>query len=180
MKGKCLTAVAMLTILMTSGDPAHAQARVGGIDGCTLLAALVYSEVTHAGAVRSHGPGGTFEYTGPGEVKICDHAARAVTRAFSKSLQDLNIYVSWGRHFPNSGDYCDSHYLDQCYPSSHPYMPPMTDGDYAFVMNNWRAIVMALAPTMSGGTEVGVSHFDQGKLRQSLRRSLGRQRALVH
>ena len=180
MKGKCFPAVAVLAALMISGEPPHAQTPIVGIDGCTQLAALVYSEVTHAGAVRSRGPGRTFEHHGPDEVKICNHAARAVTRAFSRSLQDLNIYVSWGNHTPNNGDYCDSHYLEQCYPSTHPFMPPMTEGDYAFVMTNWRAIVMALMPTMSNGIEAGVSRFDQGDVRQSIRRSLGRQRALVH
>lgn len=170
---------AALGIVLSAGMPAHAQNPVIGVDGCAILATLIYTEISRAGDTRPRGPGGMFEHPGRNEVTICNRTARTVTRAFSKSLQNRNIYISWGPDDNVSGDYCLSHYLSQCYPDNHPYMPPMSDGDYAFVMKHWRAIMVALAPTMRGDWSGSVSRFEQTDVRLGIRRSLHRQLEVV-
>ena len=178
MKARNVVAIAVaLGVVLFMDRPVRAQNPLIGVDGCAILATLVYTEISRAGSAR--GPGRALEYPGRDEVTICNHTARTVTRAFSKSLQNRNIYISWTPGSPSSGDYCNSHYLSQCYPDSNPYMPPLSDGDYAFMMKNWRAIMMALAPTMTPVSSGSVSRFEQSDLRLGIRRSLQRQHGVV-
>ena len=169
--------VLTITILsiLCGVTPAAAQEPLIGVDGCGILATLVYTEVTESGLRRASGPGSTLMFPSRGDVTICNHMARTVTRAFTRSMQQMNIYISWGPHNRGSGDYCYSHYLDQCYPDNSPFMPPMSGDQFAFVARKWRAVRLALAPTVRAGVEGEVLRFEQRELRIGLRNALTRQ-----
>ena len=171
------------TLLVASSfatRPAVAQDPLIGVDGCGILAILVYTEVTDTDMSRSKGPGGAFALPYRNEITICNRAARTITRAFSKSMQQLNIFVSWGPYDRGNGDYCDSHYLDQCYPGGSPSMPPLSDAQSAHVRNSWLAIRMALDPTLRHGVEGDVARFENRDLELGLRHSLGRNSGFAH
>ncbi len=52
------------------------------MDGCAILALLVYTEVTETGYRGPRAPG-DLAYPGPDEITICNQTTRSVTAAFS-------------------------------------------------------------------------------------------------
>lgn len=163
---------AMAVISIMSGLPrdAAAQDPVIGVDGCAILAILVYTEVTHAGLQGGAGELGTWPR--PGEITICNQTARRITTAYSSALRQMNIYVSWGNPPMDSGDYCLSHDLDQCYPDRNPYMPPLSATDRAFVAESWAAVTRAVSANMQAGAFSDVVRFERKTLQRQLRFTL--------
>jgi len=147
----------------------RARDPVIGADGCAILAMLVYAEMTEG---RSYGSGGLPTYPGPDEITICDQTTRSVTGAFTSSLRQMNIYVSWGYYPGVSGDYCLSHYLSQCYPDCNSNMPRPGTMDTAFVLHSWRAVHDAIRRTMPAVSGSDVARFSQSGLRRDIRQSL--------
>ena len=162
-------AVAAISITVMSPRAAPAQEPVVGVDGCAILAVLVYSEVTREGF---GGPGQPGVWPGPGEVTICNEATRRVTMAFTSALRQMNIFVSWGEHPGDTGDYCLSHDLAQCYPNRSPFMPPFSDTQAAFVAGSWEAVKRAVAADMRSGTVGDVVRFERASLERRLRLAL--------
>ena len=162
--------VLMLMTLLMAGN-ARAQQPVVGVDGCAILALLVYTEVTEAG-YRGARVSGDLVYPGPDEITICNQTTRSVTAAFSSSLRHMNIHVSWGYHPRDSGDYCLSHYLSQCYPDCNSNMPRPGTMDTAFVLHSWRAVHDAIRRTMPAVSGSDVARFSQSGLRRDIRQSL--------
>jgi hypothetical protein len=169
MSGRNHVILAASVILASLGtDDATAQEPIIGVDGCAILAMLVYTEVTEAGLHGARAPG-TPVYPGPDEITICNQTTRSVTSAFTASLRQLNIYVSWGYHPGYNGDYCQSHYLSQCYPDRNPYMPPLGVEDIAFVATSWNAVRGAVKHTMATTPGTDVSRFGRESLGHSIR-----------
>ena len=164
------TAALVIGFMTMSG--ARAQDPVIGVDGCAILAMLVYTEVTQSRWYGSGGIGGLPTYPGPDEITICNQTTRSVTGAFTSSLRQMNIYVSWGYRSGSSGDYCLSHFLSQCYPDRNPYMPSPGTTETAFVLHSWRAVHDAIRRSMPGVSGSDVARFSQMELRRDIRRSL--------
>ncbi len=152
--------------------PAHAQQPLIGIDGCAILASVVYTEVTEARLGYSVGPHGAWLYTGRNELTLCNQTARSTTSSFTAALRQANIYVTWGLHTGYSGDYCLSHFLSQCYPTGDPAMPPLSKADRSFVMRSWQAVYDSISGRMSMHPGSDVSRFHGSQLGQSIRRSI--------
>lgn len=171
MRRRTLAAV-LAAISITAALPGEAAAQdpIVGVDGCAILAVLVYTEVTREGL--GAGPGQAGAWPGPTEVTICNETTRRVTMAFSSALQQMNIFVSWGRHPGDSGDYCLSHDLSQCYPDRNPYMPPFSDTQAAFVTSSWDAVKRAVAADLQTGNVVDVVRFERTSLERRLRLEL--------
>ena len=167
-------ALMLMTLLMAGG--ARAQEPVVGVDGCAILALLVYTEVTEAGYRGARAPGYPV-YPGPDEITICNQTARSVTAAFSSSLRHMNIHVSWGYYPRDSGDYCLSHYLSQCYPDRNPNMPPLTATQRRFVAVSWNAIYDAVSRTMATAPGSDISRFDRAGLSYGIKSRLTMNRA---
>ena len=140
--------VAALVVAVLVMSSARAQQRVVNVDGCAILAMLVYAVVSEAGSRRSPSSGDPV-YLGPGEVTICSQTTRAVTAAFTSALRAMNAYVSWGLHRGNSSEYCQSHFFSQCYPDRNLYMPPPSPAERQFVADSWSAISGAVRSTMA-------------------------------
>ncbi len=161
----------MLTALLTMSH-ARAQQPVVGVDGCAILAMLVYTEVTEAGFHGARAPGDPV-YPGPDEITICNQTARSVTAAFTSSLRQMNIYVSWGYPQRSNGDYCLSHFLSQCYPNRDPYMPHLSAADSKFVATSWSAIYGAVIKAMATAPGTDISRFQRASLSNSIKFRLG-------
>lgn len=157
----------MLAAMLTMGN-ARAQQPVVGVDGCAILAMLVYTEVTGAGFRVGREPG-SLVYPGPDEITICNQTARTVTAAFASSLRQMNIYVGWGYHSGSSGDYCLSHFLSQCYPDRDPYMPQLSAAERAFIATSWNAVFGSVSRTMTTAPGADVSRFDRAGLSRSIK-----------
>ena len=166
--------VLMLMTLLMAGN-ARAQQPVVGVDGCAILALLVYTEVTEAG-YRGARVSGDLVYPGPDEITICNQTTRSVTAAFSSSLRHMNIHVSWGYHRRDSGDYCLSHYLSQCYPDRNPNMPPLSAVQRRFVAVSWNAIYGAVSRTMATAPGADISRFDRAGLSYGIKSRLAMNR----
>lgn len=152
--------------------PARAQQPLIGIDGCAILASVVYTEVTQARLGSSAGPYRDPFYTGRDEITLCNQTARSTTSAFTSALRHANIYVTWGHHTGYSGDYCLSHLLSQCYPTGDPAMPPLSNTERTFVMRSWQSVHDSIASQMSLYPGSNVSLFRGNELGRSIRRSI--------
>jgi hypothetical protein len=168
--------VAALVAAVLAMSSARAQHPVVAADGCAILAMLVHTEVTEA-RFRNSLPSGDPVYPGPGETTICGQTTRTVTAAFTSSLRTMNTYVSWGTIRGSSGDYCQSHFLSQCYPDRDPHMPPPSAAERKFVADSWSAISGAVSSTMATAPGADISRFDQARLKFSIKSRLATHRA---
>lgn len=131
-------------------------------DGCALLAQLVYAEVTEN---AWYGPGRVaWSWPNPGEyrVAICNHTARAVSRAYTSAMAAMGEDISWGYSHSGHGDACLSGFLEQCYPERYPL-----SGAGA-----WSAVQTAVRQAMPQGTASDQSVFSTTAMRLALRASL--------
>lgn len=149
---------------------ARGQNLVIGVDGCAILASVVYTEVTEARLGFSATHGSDPLYSAGNEITLCNQATRGVTGAYKAALRRSNIYVTWGFHTGYSGDYCLSHFLSQCYPTSDPAMPPLSRDERSFVMRSWRAVRDSVQYRMAQDPGSDVVRFRDDGLRQSIRR----------
>jgi hypothetical protein len=152
--------------------PARAQSALTGIDGCAILAAVVYTEVTAARLGYLSATGGNPLYTGRNEMSLCNEATRSVTRAFTAALRRSNLYITWGFHSGYSGDHCLSQFLSECYPAGDPAMPPFGKEDRSFVLRSWEAVQGAVRGSMALSPGSDVARFNGVELRRSIRRSM--------
>ena len=165
------TGILLIAGIMWSA-PVIAQRAVIGVDGCAVLAAVVYTEVTKARLGHSSGSAADLPYAGRDEITLCNQSARSVTRAFSAALRGMNIHVTWGFHTGYSGDYCLSHFLSQCYPRGNPAMPNLSKSERSFVMRSWQAVHDAVQHRMAHYPGSDVARFEAGDLGRSIRRSV--------
>ena len=167
---------AVVSFLLTAALvwPGEARARdpVIGVDGCAILASLVYTEVMAARLGSSSGHASDPFYAGGNEITLCDMATRSVTNAYSAALRQSNIFVSWGFHTGYSGDYCLSHFLSQCYPTGNPAMPPLSEDERAFLVHSWQAVRDSVSSRMTHYPGSDVARFRDQDLRRSIRRSI--------
>lgn len=165
-----------ICILLVAGlgslSPARAQEPLVGVDGCAILASVVFTEVTRARLGYWSGASGDLLYAGRNEIVLCNQTTRSVTNAFAAALHRANIYVTWGFHTGYSGDYCLSHFLSQCYPSGDPALPPLDDSDRSFLMQSWRAVRDSIDVRTALYPGSDVARFRRGELGRSIRRSI--------
>ena len=157
---------------MLSWATARAQQALVGIDGCAILASVVYTEVTQARLGYSFGPGRDLLYAGRDEITLCNEAARSVTGAFAAALRTANIHVTWGFHTGYGGDYCLSHFLSQCYPRGNPAMPPLSSDEWTFVTRSWQAVHDSVRYRMAHYPGSDIARFQADELGRSIRRSV--------
>jgi hypothetical protein len=162
----------VLLASIVSSAPARAQRALVGVDGCAILASVVYTEVTEARLGYSTGLNANPLYAGRGEITLCNQATRSVTSAFASALRHTNIHVTWGFHTGYGGDYCLSHYLSQCYPRGNRAMPALSKSDRSFVMRSWQAVQDSVEYRMARYPGSDVARFQADELRRSIRRSV--------
>ena len=170
------TTHSLLYILLaaTLGSPVQAQTRQPpvGIDGCAILASVVYAAVIEARPGYPAGPGGEPFYSARNEAAVCSQTAHSVTSAFTSALRKINIHVTWGLHAGSGSDHCPGHFLSRCYPMGDPTMPPLSRRDESFVAWSWQAIYDSIATRMSPYHLSDVSRFRGDELARSIRRTV--------
>ena len=110
-----------LMLVFVSGAFASAVAAPLGTigDGCDSLRDVVLNQLRDF--ARAAG-GQSLRRPGEGVPQIsdapeyCMDTAAVTTAAFGAAMHQAGIPVSWGPQASRSGDYCLSHYLEQCYP----------------------------------------------------------------
>jgi len=167
---------AVMCFLLLAGIVRPAAVRadnpVIGVDGCAILASVVFTEVTEARLGFSPSYMSDVLYAGRNEVTLCNHSTRSVTGAYKAALRQSNIHITWGFHTGYSGDYCLSHFLAQCYPTPDPAMPPLTREERSFVMRSWQAVRDSVHSRSVEYPGSDVTRFEDHDLRQSIRWSM--------
>lgn len=151
-----------------------AQPATGGADGCTILADLVYAQVVGSGL---SGPGrfAAVPVTlGRNEMTVCHETTRVTSKAFTAALVQMNIYVRWNDFPGDSGDYCASHYLSQCYPDRVPFDTVATTAESVFLHDAWRAVQHTVGQRMPSRFVSDTIRFSAGGIRRSLQNSFAR------
>lgn len=175
-KGIFATA-ALFSVALASTISAHAE------EGCVALKELVKSSVYASATefaverptvpVHAFGRSGAVGSTISGR-QACGSTIEVTTKAFSESLASLNMPVGWNRQPPmDSGDYCLSHDLRQCYPSQSPLSSSLGPNQLAFVHDAWKGVRDAVVSQMPYGSASNLSQFTAGSLDSALARKLG-------
>lgn len=129
----------------------HGQLTPVAIDGCAKLARVVYSEVA---ASATYGPGKSGPWLidlGQGDISICTHTARTVSRAFTSAMRSAGFSVNWHLDYRAVNavpvDYCLNTFLSQCSPDRHS-ADVVEQVDPGFVEAIWAVVAKAVMREM--------------------------------
>lgn len=125
----------------------RAQQMSVSVDGCAELARAVYDEVSSAAINGSHRGGPWVISQRYEHVSVCETTTRTVSRAFTHAMASAGIDVRWGiqEPSPNSGDFCQSAFLSQCYPNRY----PLGEADAVFVQSSWAVVSQSVMRVMA-------------------------------
>ena len=140
-------AVAVLLFAAT----VHAQLTPVAVDGCAKLARVIHSEVA---AAATYGPGKSGPWLiepGKGDISICAHTARTVSRAFTAAMKSAGVAVRWHVNDawanPLPSDYCLNAFLAQCFPARGSVEVVDRSGR-DFVQRSWALVAKAVMREM--------------------------------
>jgi len=107
----------------------------------------------------------------PDPPDYCMDTAAATTAAFSAAMHEAGVPVTWGLQTSRSGDYCLSHYLEQCYPRQE-LGGTATASQLGFVHDAWRAVQKSVSDVMPYGVTSDIAVFETHALAVSMQRQL--------
>jgi hypothetical protein len=145
---------------------ANAEEPYVGMDGCAVLAQLVYAEVT---AAAWYGPGGLWTLVNEANdtgIAVCNQTTRTVSKAFTSAMMSIGSPIRWGYPSVHPGDVCLSFYLDQCYPDRNRVGAADT---------TWSAVSKTVRQAMPNGVATDQSIFNSSTMRLALRFELDQQ-----
>ncbi|MBT8102039.1 MAG: hypothetical protein KJO95_03660 [Gammaproteobacteria bacterium] len=137
-----------------------------GVDGCAVLAQLVYAEVT---ADAWYGPRDVLSWAdAPVEnaITICNQTARTVSKAYTSAMNSVGAPIDWGYPSLDPGDVCLSGFLEQCYPDRYPIDA---------LAGTWNAVSRTVQQAMPNGSGSDQSIFSTAAMRLALRSALRQQ-----
>ena len=173
MAARVKTTIAMLSVTMLFvWHQVEAQDALIGIDGCSVLGALVYYEVAVYEGHQQEDHAESFFFSRRSMPIVCRSTARTVTRAFSISMRQLKIDVSWGE--PGNADlnFCDSVAIELCFPIARNKDWASSNTESELVARYWRAVLLALSPSLGPGSWADVSQFGLREMQLTLRQNL--------
>jgi hypothetical protein len=141
----------------------RAQGVFTDVDGCAVLAQLVYKEVTAAAWHDRYGQVSWMNSPGETKITICNRTTRTVSKAFSTAMASIGAEVHWGYPTDDRGDYCLSGFLDQCYPDRN---------RLGLSVNSWGAVSKTVRQAMPRGVASDQSLFSEVAMRLALRSAL--------
>jgi hypothetical protein len=148
MAKRIFAALTGLLMLGLAVSQTQAQLAPVAVDGCAKLARVIYTEVS-AAAIYGFNKSGPWSINlGQGDVSVCKHTARTVSRAFTSAMLSGGINVSWPRDDSHPGDFCWSGFLSQCYPDRYPMADAMLGTDAAFVQQSWSVVSQSVMREM--------------------------------
>jgi len=164
--------LAVATLVALPHKDAEAQMMPISIDGCAKLARVVYDEVS---AAALYGPGNSGPWLidiGQGDISVCTHTAKTVSRAFSSAMLSAGISVEFERYGRDPGDFCMSAFLSQCYPSRYPLESPSIGLNSAMVSQSWSIVSRAVMHEMYNPFSSDEVRFRDDDLRLTIGLSL--------
>ena len=140
MAKRTIAALIAASVLGLSDASVAAQLKPAAVDGCAKLARVIYAEVSMA-ALYGPSRGGPWTIDiGQGDLEVCEHAAKTVTRAFTSAMQVAGIGVSWGPDRNQNGDFCWSGFISQCYPNRDRVAYLSSSSDLDFATRAWATV----------------------------------------
>lgn len=146
-KRKFATLLVAIMLGLTA-NIARAQTMSVAVDGCAELARVIYTEVS---AAALYGPGNSGPWMispGQGDIALCEHTARVVSRAFTSAMMSAGIAVYWDNLPQDRGDYCLSGFLSQCYPKRDAVFFVADSADTVLVNKIWTVVSQAVMRQM--------------------------------
>lgn len=169
------TAITLGIIALLLSMQANAAGKRMEADGCALLASTVESAVLRAAgqaSVRESARIGRRVQPDNGirnaGVASCADTTRVTTTAFAAALSKIGMPVNWGPMPSDSGDYCFSHYLEQCYPRLRSGYSASSAKQLSFVHDSWKAVNISVRYFMPYGSAGNISSFTPGVLKLSM------------
>ena len=138
----------VVAALALAASEARAQQIPVSVDGCTKLARVIYAEVS---AAALYGPGKSGPWVidpGLGDISVCTHTARTVSRAFTDAMMSAGIEVYWRHDTGDRGDYCLSGFLSQCYPGRGTRFFVGYNANTTFVQRSWAVVSQSVMRAM--------------------------------
>ncbi len=148
MAKRIFAALIIPLVLGLAASQTHAQLSPVAVDGCAKLARVVYSEVSAAAVYGPNKSGPWSINLGQGDLSVCEHTARTVSRAFTSAMLSAGIDVSWSRDDTSNGDFCWSGFLSQCYPERDRLSYSGIGTDAAFVQQSWSVVSQSVMREM--------------------------------
>ena len=148
MAKRIFAALIIASVLGLTASQSHAQIKRAAVDGCARLARVIYAEVSAAAVYGQDKAGPWAINLGQGDLSVCHHTAKTVSRAFTSAMLSAGIEVSWAVDKTNNGDFCWSHFLSQCYPNRDPLPYSVTSADAQFVQKSWFVVSRAVMGEM--------------------------------
>ncbi len=149
MAKRIFAALVVVSVFALPLTEAQAQLKPIAVDGCAKLARVIYAEVS---AAALYGPRKAGPWTiniGQGDLSVCEHTAKTVSRAFTSAMLSAGIDVSWGAGRNRTGDFCLSGFLSQCYPDRDRLSPPMYGvSNAAFLSKSWSVVSQSVMREM--------------------------------
>ena len=163
------------TALLTSGVRAAAiSATEVSVDGCTVLSRIVHAEVLSAAKYGPSRSGPWRIQVGQGDIEVCEHASKTVSRAFTLAWSSAGVDVAWGRG--DADEYCRRGFLSRCKPECNPNSVSTFNPASERVMNSWTIVSKAVMSDMYNpfSSDIVSFRYDDLKLRLGLSlRSIG-------
>ena len=161
--------VAAAFISGTAGD-AEAQQRMADVNGCAVLADVVYSEIFVS--VLFGNQRLPLE-PGLGGALSCADTAASVSSGFARAMAATNVLVTWSVPDPQNGAVCAGGDIALCYPLSKP-VTSRGALDAGSVAGKWQVVSAIVSRTMPAGTFSDTSSFREYELRTQLSGALSR------
>ena len=132
-----------LGIMFIQPAIAAADEPVVGVDGCAIVASVVYTEILADSHLRW-----PIDLRDT-EITICNQLGRAVSRGFSSAMAAQGIHVAWPSVSGTPGDDCDSGDMLLCLPQRHPMVPVSYPASWQYVLETWQAVTLSIAPALA-------------------------------
>jgi hypothetical protein len=133
-----------LMLLGLSATEADSRTTPIAIDGCAKLARVVFAEVTSAVIYGPAKSGPWLIDLEQGDISVCTHAAKTVSRAFTSAMMSAGLDVNWRRDnyvgIRDTGDFCLSAFLSQCYPDRTLVANDRSSADTLLVQQSWAVV----------------------------------------
>lgn len=166
----------VIALLAASSSSAAASLDDYSVDGCAVLAQIIYTEVQSA---ARYGPGRAGPWRiqgGEGDVEVCEHAAKTVTRAFTSAWLSAGVSIRWHHGERNAEAHCRGVFLSRCDPEFESVFMATLSNASNKVESSWVVVSKATMDDMYNPLSSDIVSFraDDLKLRLGLSlRSIG-------
>ncbi len=155
----------LVSVLAVAVSSARAQPIPVSVDGCAELARVVFMEVSAAALYGPSKSGPWVIDSGQGDIAVCSHAAKTVSRAFTAAMMSAGIDVYWEHGSGYRGNFCLSSFLSQCYPNRDSRIFVGYGADTALVQKSWAVVSQTVMREMHNPSSSDEVRFRDAELR---------------